>query len=180
MRDALSILERCVQDGENKIDEDKIKDLVGIPKITFVHDITKAIIEYNIDDALKNVNKVLDDGKDITNLLWEIVKYIKDMLVYKACNKLELYSEEEIKDIQQLSKNVSKERLISLVYELSELENNIKWSTQKTIMFQAGIIKLCNRLESNTGSLEERIEKIEKYLKSGNVVQRQVPRKPPY
>lgn len=178
MRDALSILERCVQDGENKIDEDKIKDLVGIPKITFVHDITKAIIEYNIDDALKNVKKVLDDGKDITNLLWEIVKYIKDMLVYKACNKLELYSEEEIKDIQQLSKNVSKERLISLVYELSELENNIKWSTQKTIMFQAGIIKLCNRLESNTGSLEERIEKIEKYLKSGNVVQRQVTQKP--
>lgn len=178
MRDALSILERCVQDGENKIDEDKIKDLVGIPKITFVHDITKAIIEYNIDDALKNVNKVLDDGKDITNLLWEIVKYIKDMLVYKACNKLELYSEEEIKDIQQLSKNVSKERLISLVYELSELENNIKWSTQKTIMFQAGIIKLCNRLESNTGSLEERIEKIEEYLKSGNVVQRQVTQKP--
>lgn len=178
MRDALSILERCVQDGENKIDEDKIKDLVGIPKITFVHDITKAIIEYNIDDALKNVNKVLDDGKDITNLLWEIVKYIKDMLVYKACNKLELYSEEEIKDIQQLSKNVSKERLISLVYELSELENSIKWSTQKTIMFQAGIIKLCNRLESNTGSLEERIEKIEKYLKSGNVVQRQVTQNP--
>ena len=178
MRDALSILERCVQDGENKIDEDKIKDLVGIPKITFVHDITKAIIEYNIDDALKNVNKVLDDGKDITNLLWEIVKYIKDMLVYKACNKLELYSEEEIKDIQQLSKNVSKERLISLVYELSELENNIKWSTQKTIMFQAGIIKLCNILESNTGSLEERIEKIEKYLKSGNVAQRQVTQNP--
>lgn len=178
MRDALSILERCIQDGENKIDEDKIKDLVGIPKITFVHDITKAIIEYNIDDALKNVNKVLDDGKDITNLLWEIVKYIKDMLVYKACNKLELYSEEEVKDIQELSKDVSKERLISLVYELSELENNIKWSTQKTIMFQAGIIKLCNRLESNTGSLEERIEKIEKYLKSGNVVQRQVTQNP--
>ena len=178
MRDALSILERCVQDGENKIDEDKIKDLVGIPKITFVHDITKAIIEYNIDDALKNVNKVLDDGKDITNLLWEIVKYIKDILVYKACNKLELYSEEEIKDMQELSKDVSKERLISLVYELSELENNIKWSTQKTIMFQAGIIKMCNRVERNTGSLEERIERIEKYLKSGNVAQRQVTQNP--
>jgi len=37
MRDALSILERCVQDGENKIDEDKIKDLGGIPKITYIH-----------------------------------------------------------------------------------------------------------------------------------------------
>ena len=37
MRDALSILERCVQDGENNIDEDKIKELVGIPKITHIH-----------------------------------------------------------------------------------------------------------------------------------------------
>ena len=42
MRDALSILERCVQDGENKIDENKIRDLVGIPKITYVHNIGAA------------------------------------------------------------------------------------------------------------------------------------------
>ena len=49
MRDALSILERCVQDGENKIDEDKIKDLVGIPKLTYVHDIIKALLEYNLE-----------------------------------------------------------------------------------------------------------------------------------
>ena len=43
MRDALSILERCIQDGENKIDEDKIKDLVGIPKFDFVNNIIQAI-----------------------------------------------------------------------------------------------------------------------------------------
>lgn len=170
MRDALSILERCVQDGENKIDEDKIKDLVGIPKITFVHDITRAIIEYNIDDALESVNKVLDEGKDVTNLIWEIIKYIKDILVYKACNKIELYSEDEKAKIEELSKQVTKERLVSLVYELSEIENNLKWSTQKTIMFQAGIIKLCNKLADNSGSLEERVDKIEKYLKSGKLV----------
>ena len=30
MRDALSILERCNQDGEDKIDENKIRDLVGV------------------------------------------------------------------------------------------------------------------------------------------------------
>ena len=170
MRDALSILERCIQDGENKIDEDKIKDLVGIPKITFVHDITRAIIEYNIDDALESVNKVLDEGKDVTNLIWEIIKYIKDILVYKACNKIELYSEDEKAKIEELSKQVTKERLVSLVYELSEIENELKWSTQKTIMFQAGIIKLCNKLADNSGSLEERVEKIEKYLKSGKLV----------
>ena len=40
---------------------------------------------------------------------------------------------------------VPKNRLVDLVYQLSELENNIKTSTQKTIMFQAGMIKLCNQ-----------------------------------
>lgn len=44
MRDALSILERCIQDGENKIDEDKIKDLVGIPKITYIHQLTEVFL----------------------------------------------------------------------------------------------------------------------------------------
>lgn len=170
MRDALSILERCIQDGVNKIDEEKIKDLVGIPKLTFVNSITQAIIEYDIDKALGNIDKVLEEGKDISNLLWEIIKYIKDILIYKSKGKLELYSEEEIDKIKQLSEKVSKERLINLVYQLSEIENNIKWSTQKTIMFQAGIIKLCNKQNVDNANIEERIENIEKYLKSSKKV----------
>lgn len=167
MRDALSILERCIQDGENQIDENKIKDLVGIPKITFVHNITDAIIEYDVDKALENVDNVLNEGKDITNLLWEIIKYTKDILVYQASGKLELYNQEEIEKIKELAQKASKEKLIDMVYQLSELENNIKWSTQKTIMFQAGIIKLCSNRVGGTGNLEERVGKIEKYLKSG-------------
>ena len=169
MRDALSILERCIQDGENKIDEDKIKDLVGIPKITYVHNIIDSLFKYDVDNTLKNVDIVLNEGKDINNLLWEMIKYTKDLLVYKASQKLDLYSEEEIANIEEISKNVSKQDLINMVYELSELENDIKWSTQKTIIFQAGMIKLCNKEKTENKGLEERVEKIEKYLKSGKI-----------
>ena len=142
MRDALSILERCVQDGENKIDEDKIKDLVGIPKITFVHSIVDAIVEYDIDKALASMDEILNQGKDLNNFLWEIIKYVKDVLIYKSSGKAELYSEDEVTNIKNLSDKVTKEKLVNLIYELSNLENDMKWSTQKTIMFQAGIIKL--------------------------------------
>ena len=169
MRDALSILERCIQDGENKIDEDKIKDLVGIPKITYVHNIIDSLFKYDVDNTLKNVDIVLNEGKDINNLLWEMIKYTKDLLVYKASQKLDLYSEEEIATIEEISKNISKQDLINMVYELSELENDIKWSTQKTIIFQAGMIKLCNKEKTENKGLEERVEKIEKYLKSGKI-----------
>ena len=170
MRDALSILERCIQDGENKIDEDKIRDLVGIPKITYVHKITESIIQYDVDKALENVDIVLNEGKDITNLLWEMIKYVKDILVYKSSKKVELYNEEELVKLKELSELVSKERLIDLVYQLSQLESDIKWSTQKTVMFQTGIIKLCNKQSGTDSNIEERVEKIEKYLKSGKLV----------
>ena len=170
MRDALSILERCIQDGENKIDEDKIKDLVGIPKMVFIHEIVDSIIKYDVDNALMTVNKVLEDGKDISNLLWEIIKYIKDILLYKATNKVELYSEEEQKKLKEISEEVEKERLINLVYEFSELENEMKFSTQKNIIFQAGIIKLCSKLTvNNNEDLEQRVSKIEKYLRNNSV-----------
>ncbi len=169
MRDALSILERCVQDGENKIDEDKIKDLVGIPKITYIHNITEAIIDYDIDKVLENLDIVLNEGKDIVNLLWEMIKYTKDILVYKTSKKLDLYSQEELKQIEEIAQKASKEKLIDIIYKLSNLENDIKFSTQKTIIFQAGIIKMCNKQAEIEDNLSERIDKIEKYLKSGNV-----------
>lgn len=169
MRDALSILERCIQDGENKIDEDKIKDLVGIPKIAFVNSITEAIINYDIDKALKSMDDILNEGKDLNNFLWEIIKYIKDILIYKSSKKADLYSEDEIANINAISEKVTKEKLVNLIYELSKLETDMKWSTQKTIMFQAGIIKLCSNEFDSSSNIEERVDKIEKYLKSGRV-----------
>jgi len=144
MRDALSILERCIQDGISKIDEEKIKDLVGIPKFTYINNITKAIINYSPEEALNAIDDVIKEGKDLTNLLWEIIKYVKDILVYKTSKKTSIYSQEEIKQIEELSAKVEKERLLSIIYELSNIENEIKWSTQKTILFQVGILKLCN------------------------------------
>ena len=170
MRDSLSILERCVQDGENKIDEDKIRDLVGIPKVAFVSGIIQAILEYDVNKALKKVEEVLKEGKDINYFIWEMIKYIKDILVFQATGKLELYQEEELNTIKALSEKVSKNKLVDLVYQLSELETQIKWSTQKTIMFQAGMIKLCNKEADISKEIQERVEKIEKYLKSGKVM----------
>ena len=155
MRDALSILERCIQDGETKIDETKIKDLVGIPKFTYINNITKAIINYSPEEALQAIDDVIKEGKDLSNLLWEMIKYVKDILVYKTSKNTSIYSEEEIKEIEELANKVEKERLLSIIYELSNIENEMKWSIQKTILFQVGILKLCNgELSSNTSSVD--------------------------
>ncbi len=145
MRDSLSILERCVQDGENKIDEDKVKDLIGIPKTILVSKLLKSITEYDVNEALESIEQMLKEGKDISNVIWEMIKYVKDVLVYQATKKIELYNEEEKKQIDEFAKNIQKEKLVDLIEKLSELETQVKWSTQKTIIFEAGIIKLCNK-----------------------------------
>ena len=165
MRDALSILERCLQEGNNQINEELVKELVGIPKLEYISGITESIINYDVDNALKVVNEVLKQGKDISNLIWEIIKYFKDILVYKTSQTLEIYNEKEITQIKELANNVSKERLLQIIYDLSNLSNEIKWSSQKGLMFQVEIIKLCNKGQDvkNITGLEEINTRLQKY-----------------
>ena len=143
LRDAISILERCTQDETDKIDEDQIRELVGIPKVTYIRNLTTAIFEHNAEKAITEVQNIISQGKDLDNFLWEIIKYIKDILVYKSTKKLELYSSEELEYIDKLAEEIEKSRLLELIYNLSELANSMKWSTQKNIIFETGIIKEC-------------------------------------
>ncbi len=181
MRDALSILERCSQEGTDEIDENKVKDLVGIPKTVFINNIVESIVNEDVEGVLNNLQEVIKDGKDINNLVWEIIKYIKDVLLYKSTGKTELYNEEEIEKIKNIADKTSKLDLINLICELSEIENNMKLSTQKLIILQTGLIKLCNKQpvktnvnidENNANTqnsdLERRVTKIENFLRAGN------------
>ena len=175
MRDALSILERCLQE-EGTITDSVVKELVGIPKTESVNKIVKSILEKNTQTALQSIDEIIEEGKDITNFLWEIIKYVKDILVYKVNNKLEIYNEEEKAKIKELADSTEKDRLVSIIFELSNLENDIKWSSQKLIMFQVAIIKLCNEtaIMQTTGTtpinskeiedLQYKINRLEKEL----------------
>ena len=187
MRDALSILERCLQDGDNDITDDKIKELVGIPKLTYIEGIVEAVIKKDVSKALTVIKEVIAEGKDQGNFLWEVIKYVKDLLLYKVTGETGIYSSQEVEKLKENAELVSKEELVHLVYELSELENNMKWSSQKTIMLEAGFIKLCDTetaipMQSSGGGssvnnadvqeLQRRVFKLEDYISKlgkGNV-----------
>ena len=166
MRDALSILERCSQGEDNNITEQKVKELVGIPKLEYISGITKAILEYDVNSSLEISNKIILEGKDLTNFLWEIIKYIRDIMILKTTeNSSNIYSEDDKNLMQDLTKNVSKDRLLQIIYTLSDLENEIKWSSQKNIIFQVGIMRLCSK---ENMSLSERVDALEEKIATGN------------
>ena len=166
MRDGISILERCAQESTEEISEELVKELVGIPKLEYISEIVKGILEKDEIKALSVVDKVIDEGKDLYNFLWEIIKYLKDILIYKSTKKLDIYCKDELKEIEDISKLASNEKILNIIYLLSSLENDIKWSTQKTIMFQTGIIRACldikndglDELKAKVAEIENKIE----------------------
>lgn len=143
MRDGISILERCSQETADEITVDIVKELVGIPSLEYISKLVKAIFSHNEIIAIQTTEEVINSGKDINNFLWEVIKYIKDVLIYKSTKKLDLYSKEELVEIDEISKLLEKQEILDIIYRLSELENEFKFSTQKNIMFEVGIIKAC-------------------------------------
>ena len=143
MRDALSILERCVQEGEDEINDEIVKELVGIPKVEYINKIVNSVIDCNTEKTLEDIDEVISDGKDLNNLIWEIIKYVKDILVFKSSGTLSLYNETELEKIKEIADKTEKDRLLKIIYCLSELANDLKMTTQKTIMLEVGIMKLC-------------------------------------
>ena len=89
----------------------------------------------------------------------------------KATNKLDLYSEEELVQIKKLADITDKDRLVDIIYDLSETANELKWSQEKNIMMQVAVIKLCRKktvsgasgenLERRFQALEEEIKKLQ-------------------
>ena len=149
MRDAISILERCSQENAENITIDEVKELVGLPRLEYINKLARAILKYDVNQSLEAIDDVINSGKDLYNYLWEVIKYFKDILVYKATNNLNLYSKNEINEIEELSKLATEDCLLNIIYKLSDLENDIKWSSQKTIMFQTGVIKICRKKDKN-------------------------------
>ena len=144
MRDALSILERCSQDDEDFISFIKVKELVGIPENKKIFDIVEAILKKDIDSVVFQSNKLIQDGVDVSNFLFEMVRLLRDILVYKVGVKLsDVYSKDDIDRIDVMINGVDKEQLIYLINDISKAENRIKISMQKSIIFQTELIMLC-------------------------------------
>ena len=165
MRDALSVLERCLQEGVSEISDDFVKEILGIPKIQAINSIVVSMINNDYETALSVTNELINSGKDISNINFEIIKYVKDVLLYKAADIKGIYSESDLNSIKEIADNTSKQRLYDIIFSLSDLDNRMRLSSQKQLLFQVEVIKLCENY-----SLEEvKSVKVVKDLKVNSV-----------
>ena len=143
MRDAISILDRCVSDGDEIITEEKIRELSGVPQFEYLSQMLEAVIQKNPEKVLQIAEKLIQEGKDINVFLWELIKLVRDIVMYSIDENLVAYSVEEQKVLKAIYVQGKKEIFLSLIGKLSEIQNNLKWTTEPSILFETGMIKLC-------------------------------------
>lgn len=145
MRDAISILERCIASGNEKVTEEQIKEIVGIPEIEYLLALSEGLLKNDSEKVLLEAEKVIGEGKDLDVFAWELVKFIRDLVMVQISDNLVLYKDEEKAKMLELVKVTTKENLLSLISELSKLQSEMKWATDKEIIFETGLIRLATK-----------------------------------
>ena len=163
MRDALSILERCIDDQNSKITLEKIQDIVGMSDMNILNELADGILEYNLQKANESTQKILDTGKDVRYITSELLNIFMNAMLNNAGNE---------------SKNTI--RFNYIIKELSKLDADLRQAINVNILFKAKIIELCTKvIYEDKADLLEKIEKLEMRIKSlednkGNVVYKEV------
>jgi len=167
MRDAISILDRCVADTD-MITTEYISNLIGIPSSIRILDILEDIIDNNSEKVLIDLNDMLNSGQNITVILDECIKKLRDILIYSKTKKIYIYNKEELEKIDKLITKVSTEKIVNLISKISEIQNSIKWANNQIVVAQSQLIKLCVTTEND--GLEDLRQRIEKLENNKNVV----------
>jgi len=143
MRDAISILDRCVSDGDEIITEEKIRILSGVPNFEYLFNMTKALVEKNIDSILEISKNLKNEGKDLNLFIWELIKFERDISIFYSVGNIDSYSKDEIEKLKTFKNNHSQLDFLSLITDLSDVQNSMKWANEPSVMFEVGLIKIC-------------------------------------
>ncbi len=159
MRDGISILDRCVSDGDELITEDKIRNLTGIPEFEQLYNMIHSICMADTNETINNVNSLLDSGKDVNVFCSSLLKFSRDILISLIDADNLNYSQTQKDKILELSSIKSKEYFAMLVTKIQEAINHLKWAEEQSIIFEVEMLKLClisdDSNKGNVGNLSQ-------------------------
>ena len=173
LRDALSILDQCMSFGNDKIQYNDVIELLGTVNIDELFELSQAIIDENTKKSLQILNEFIIWGKDIRNLINDLIDHFRNLMVCKVSKDLdEIISlpEESIERLKKQSENVNINDLIRILNILSETQDSMKSSSNTRILAEVTMMKIAQPLfDESKESLIKRIENLEKKIESGNI-----------
>lgn len=173
MRDALSLLDECIAFYSGQmLSYDNVLSVLGAVDTAIFSRLLRDVIKGDTLDALKVIDDVLIEGRELTQFTNDFDWYLRNLLLVKNGEDDEEVlgmSSDNMKALKEEAEKIDSEVIIRYIRIVSELSDSIKYSGQKRVLTEIAIIKLCNpEMESDLGSLTDRISKLENSIASGS------------
>ena len=173
LRDALSILDQCISFSDNKIEYKDAVELLGTVNIEQLFEMAQSIIDQDTKRSLQILNEFVVWGKDIRNLINDLIDHFRNLMVCKISNDLdEIISlpEETIDLLKQQAETIDTNNLIRVLNILSEAQDGMKVSSNPRVLMEVTMMKIAQPMfDDSKEALLKRIENLEQKIESGNI-----------
>ena len=178
MRDAISLLDQCVAFylGET-LTYDKVLEVLGTVDVSIFGRLMSYIRTANVTEALRLLDEIVIRGRELTQFTVDFTWYLRNLLLAKASEELldtmEIPTEYREEILKEVHAN-DEERLVRFIRIFSDLTNKIRYASQKRVLVEVALIKLCKpQTEQTEDSISDRLLRVEEALENGVVAVRQ-------
>lgn len=175
MRDALSLLDQCIAFYMNEtLTYEKALDVLGAVDAEVFSKLLRCIIKKDAYGAIRCIDEVVMAGRELVQFVTDFTWYIRNLLLVKGIDDLSEIldmSEDNLNLLREEAEMVDTEVLHRYIRVLSELLNQMRFSSQKRVLLEVAVLKLCRpQTEEDNDSLVDRIAALEMTLQNGAFV----------
>ena len=172
MRDALSLLDQCIAFylGQ-ELTFDKVLEVLGTVDTEVFSKLLRKVLGQDVTSCIHILEDLLVNGKELGQFVNDFTWYLRNLLLVKTSEDAEEVldvSSENLKALQEESQLIDTDTLMRYIRVLSELSNNLRNATQKRVLVEVGLIKLCKpAMETNLDSVLDRLRVLEEQMEKG-------------
>ena len=169
MRDALSLLDQCGVMAK-RVTVSTVREVLGIVGREALHELTGAIGRRQLPQALATLNLLLEQGKDVKQVLTELIEYLRALVLYLAVPDYEeIYLTDTKEALAELAPLFGRDRLLAAEERLHSAIQELRGSMRPRITAELCLLDLCRVEGSTLAALSARIEQLERQLAGGVV-----------
>ena len=172
MRDALSLMEQCISFylGQ-KLTYEKVLEVLGAVDTDVFSSFLREILNDDVAGVIAHLEEIVMQGSDLGQFVNDFTWYMRNLLLIKASDNMEEILDVSAEHLIQLKEEagmIRQDTLMRFIRIFSELTNQLKNASNKRILVEMALIKLCRpQMERDTSSLLERVRRLEKKLEQG-------------
>lgn len=167
MRDALSLLDQCGVMAK-RVTVATVREVLGIVGREALHELTEAIGRRQLPQALATLNLLLEQGKDVKQVLTELIEYLRALVLYLAVPDYEeIYLTDTKEALAELAPLFERDRLLAAEERLHSAIQELRGSMRPRITAELCLLDLCRVEGSTLAALSARIEQLERQLAGG-------------